>query len=1083
MPVVRFNGKKLDPATIKALVSGTLVNGSKPSVWWNRQSIDFRNSFMDTIRTSMRNGESLTQAVARVTGGTVDGVTVPGIMKTTKAKASALAATSMNAVANEAALQSFQANNDVIKAVTQVSTLDNKTSDICVAYSGQTWDVNTLQPVMGGSLPFNGGPPRHFNCRSRLRPVTMSFKELGIDKDEIPAGTRASMDGQVPADITFNQFLRGKSTQFQDDLLGPARANLWRNDQITLTQLVDMRGNPMTLAQLEARLGIQPKVTPKVTPKPKKKMVDSFLDDVKITQAEHDEIRAHANRLVAAAKDADNLVTSQIKGMADDVGAKFPDAPIVKDGPDVVEGSLHWRQKDLDSTSRKIQTYARDRNLTYTEAADQISDSLRYTYLVDEGDYVDAVRATMERFAELGYKNGKFDAAWFKRPDYRGLNINMVSPQGVKIELQFHTAKSFEIKNGINHELYEKFRKLSTAKQKGKEGQLLQAQMKANADTIPFPPNIKELDELAKIYNKPSPVAQQKILDKAQKAATEKQAIKAFNDSIASDLAAGELDFAKGLLESAKNVPAKVKASAKKRIAAVEKDAERTADKVFAKHKVGEATSRNDFNGKVADGLLDDLEDDVIARKIFIKKARIFKEAQEENWEVAAIREMLEGGDLHKAKTKLSGMDITGKSKLQKIANEIEAGTKRANQIVDDLKKAVDDDVVNNTGQWQKLVKEKINDDDLPQWVRIDVLNNKIFQILEEKVQFKPNFKLIDDLIVKGDLEDAKIFLDEVPKNTPGWISTAAKLEKAEKGAKELAEKVVAKFKTDAQQLLKGEGVAPDVRNAIEGSLKSLGKAAKGAFGEAERNAVREIAQEFKVLRSDSIAKIKSLNKSSKGVDAIGEFANSLPPNLRSNSVFNAELKKVVKTAEKKAFDARNAIVDDMIAKGDLTVAERDKFEGLITSSLKDVHKKLGKAQLKAKQNELRANIASAKEADVSIAEFAANSAKYDDEVRGYLMDNAMKKLDEAVEFFVKDGAGSSAAKGNMVEILAGKSPKQIRAIKEYVHRRVNPKKLANGESFDAKVADIVTKHVNNTDREVIKAHIEAMTTGGCHEH
>lgn len=520
--VVRFNGKKLDPATIKALVAGTLVSGTKPSVWWNRQSIDFRNSFMDTIRTSMRNGESLTQAITRVVGGTVDGVSYPGIMKTTKAKAGALAATAQSAVTNEAALKTFQANNDVIKAVSQISTLDNRTSDICVAYSGQTWDVNTLQPVMGGTLPFNGGPPRHFNCRSRLRPVTMSFKELGIDQAEIPAGTRASMDGQVPSDITFNQFLKKKSNSFQDDLLGRKRAQLWRDDQITLTQLVDMRGNPLSITQLEQKLGIPPKVDPlkvvKKTPT-EPKLVESFLDDVLITEAEHAEITAHSKRLVAAAEDADAIVTKQVKNLADDVGAKFPDAPIGPggSGPIVDEGSLHWRLKEVDSTQVKIQKYARDRNLTFTEAADQISDSLRYTYIVDEDDYIKAVQEVMERFAELGYKNNKFDPAWLLRPDYKGLNINLVSPQGVRMEMQFHTARSFEVKNGINHDLYKKFELLTKSKQAGKEGQALQAEMLANSQAVPVPKNIQFLEDLAKIYNKPSVAQQNKIFAQAKR--------------------------------------------------------------------------------------------------------------------------------------------------------------------------------------------------------------------------------------------------------------------------------------------------------------------------------------------------------------------------------------------------------------------------------------------------------------------------------------------------------------------------------------------------------------------------------------
>ncbi|RLC58422.1 MAG: hypothetical protein DRI30_02655 [Chloroflexi bacterium] len=253
--MIKFEGKRLDPATIRVLVSGTMIEGATLGQWWGKQSRDLRESFMRTIRTSMNNGESLTQATVRIVGGTVDGVAVPGVMKTTKAKANALAATAMNRVSNEAALRTFQENSDVIKAVTQVSTLDNKTSDICIAYSGQTWNVETLQPVPPSRLPFNSGPPRHFNCRSRLRPVTKSFKELGIDAKEIPPGTRASMDGQVPADITFDEFLVKKSETFQNKLLGKKRAQLWRDKEITLTQLVDFRGFPLTLEQLENQIG------------------------------------------------------------------------------------------------------------------------------------------------------------------------------------------------------------------------------------------------------------------------------------------------------------------------------------------------------------------------------------------------------------------------------------------------------------------------------------------------------------------------------------------------------------------------------------------------------------------------------------------------------------------------------------------------------------------------------------------------------------------------------------------------------------------------------------------------------------
>jgi len=252
---IPFTPSQPPPAVLDALVAQTLIEGATLSTWWRRQSTQFLNSFMDVVQETVNNGESITQAITRIVGGTVEGVQVPGIMRTTRGKAGALVSTAINSIQTEALLTTVQDNLDVIGSITQVSTLDNRTSDICIAYSGQTWDAETLEPINGSTLPFDGGTPRHFNCRSRIIPVTKSFEELGIDLPEVATGTRASMDGQVPQDITFSEWLKGKSDTFVNKLLGPVRASLWRRGKITLTQLVDMRGNPMTIDQLEAKFG------------------------------------------------------------------------------------------------------------------------------------------------------------------------------------------------------------------------------------------------------------------------------------------------------------------------------------------------------------------------------------------------------------------------------------------------------------------------------------------------------------------------------------------------------------------------------------------------------------------------------------------------------------------------------------------------------------------------------------------------------------------------------------------------------------------------------------------------------------
>jgi hypothetical protein len=75
-----------------------------------------------------------------------------------------------------------------------------------------------------------------------------SWKELGL-KDPKP-GTRSSLDGQIAETETYQTWLAKKSPEFQDEVLGPARGEMFRNGT-TLDRFVDDSGKQYTLEQLK----------------------------------------------------------------------------------------------------------------------------------------------------------------------------------------------------------------------------------------------------------------------------------------------------------------------------------------------------------------------------------------------------------------------------------------------------------------------------------------------------------------------------------------------------------------------------------------------------------------------------------------------------------------------------------------------------------------------------------------------------------------------------------------------------------------------------------------------------------------
>lgn len=205
----------------------------------------------NAVRMGYVEGETTDQIVRRIVGtksaGNRDGITEINRKSATKVVRTALSHT-----ANVARDETYKENSAVIKALGWVSTLDGSTTQICRDRDGKRYSLDG-KPI-GHSLPYLGGPGRaHWQCRSSSFPVLKSWKEMGIDLKEAPEGTRASMDGQVPAKTTYYDWLSTKPASFQDGVLGKGRGKLFRGGKLPPERFTDRSGKAYTLEQLKVR--------------------------------------------------------------------------------------------------------------------------------------------------------------------------------------------------------------------------------------------------------------------------------------------------------------------------------------------------------------------------------------------------------------------------------------------------------------------------------------------------------------------------------------------------------------------------------------------------------------------------------------------------------------------------------------------------------------------------------------------------------------------------------------------------------------------------------------------------------------
>lgn len=239
-------------ATIERLVPFDLQLGS-PSTSLVRELVRGEPFSGQFLRDHVRQLDTGTRA--RLVGALNDGMirgdgakqiagSIRSVLDTTARNAETLTRTAITHVGSGVRRQMAAENSDIYRGEVWVSTLDLRTSAPCWGLDG------TEFPVGVGPRP-----PIHYNCRSTMSPVLKSIDEILGTKGagDFSRADRASMDGQVPASTTFEDFLRRQSRADQDLVMGRSRAALWRSGRVPIKSFVDRNYRQLSLAELVAR--------------------------------------------------------------------------------------------------------------------------------------------------------------------------------------------------------------------------------------------------------------------------------------------------------------------------------------------------------------------------------------------------------------------------------------------------------------------------------------------------------------------------------------------------------------------------------------------------------------------------------------------------------------------------------------------------------------------------------------------------------------------------------------------------------------------------------------------------------------
>lgn len=257
----------LDDSELQDIVdSATVLNASQDD-WWDKLALDAKRNFSMGVRAGAAQRQAGQQLVnsaigkrkVRATRAVDDQIQTfyehsGGMMDRTKNDVESIVTTLAASVASAVVAALTELNSRFFNGKQVIAVLDNRTSVLCRGRDHMAWDGDG-DPIesTGANFPYPGEPPFHPRCRSIMVPILKNFNQLKRIIPNLPNSLASELDGKATRKQTYQQWFGKQSKANQLEILGPGRYAVYQTGKMSLADMLNFKGNPLTVEQLRAK--------------------------------------------------------------------------------------------------------------------------------------------------------------------------------------------------------------------------------------------------------------------------------------------------------------------------------------------------------------------------------------------------------------------------------------------------------------------------------------------------------------------------------------------------------------------------------------------------------------------------------------------------------------------------------------------------------------------------------------------------------------------------------------------------------------------------------------------------------------